>query len=362
MVCLLLAWQTSAEAQTTQPRLEQRLATPHQSSLGGGSLRGALDAISESTGVTYWLERRVDPQQGVEVPLAGPTAEAAFEKIAAAAGLVILPIDNLVLVGRAAWVDSTGTLILAALTEAAPAKENGQAGVEVRDVPRQRPVAIHRPLLSSPTEALQVVAEASSLDLQAVRLPHDLWPAFSSDAIRPATLWTLIGCEFDQWLRVADGKQLQSQPIPETVAIDKAYAKSTVEPLRERIEQVDPAAELVENNDRVTVRASVRVHRLLRPRPRVVAPRGRPQPAATSTARFTINWQNAPADKALQTLAQAGGWQLQIDSTAQSNCLRRIHVTVEDMPLVDLIQKVAEQVDVTPTWQDDVLRITPAAP
>ncbi|WP_068137976.1 hypothetical protein [Roseimaritima ulvae] len=359
---LVVLWLISGPgfAQSTQRDFEVRLAAAHQSRFSGRSLRDTLDILSQTTHVTYWLDRRVDSAQTVNVPAAGPTVEQAFSNIAAAAGLVSLPIDNLVLVGRADWVDRAGTLVLAAGSGAQPGDE-GQAGAAVRATSSERPVAIRWPLLTTPDEALTEVAEALNVDVGSLRLPHDLWPAFSNTSIRATTLLTLIGCEFDRWLRLDDDGSLRADAFPEEVSIEKAYPAGLVAAAKGEILQIDAEALLTEQGNQTIVRSGGRVHRLLSVRKRLGRrPAGRPRPGpavAVEDKRFTIHWQDAPAGAALRSLAQAGGWTLVMSSASGENAARLINLKAEETPLKELVNKVAEQVDLSASWDGDMLSI-----
>lgn len=365
IVTALLLVSTAGFAQSTQPDLEQRLAAAHQSRFSGRSLRETLDILSQATRVAYWLDRRVDSSQTVAVPSAGPTVEQAFSNTAAAAGLVSLPIDNLVLVGRADWVDHAGTLVLAAGSRAPRGRDNGQPGTVVPEQSSEQPVAIRWGMLTTPDEALAMVAKPLSVDVGTLRLPHDLWPAFSNDAIRPTTVLTLIGCEFDRWLQIDDAGRLSADPYPDLVSIEKTYPSALVAAAKDDIQQIDAEALLTEQRSQTTVRSGARVHRLLTVR-RLLSDRGpvhhrpaaRPRPdVATADKRFTIHWEAAPAGKALQSLAQAGGWKLVMLPATKEHAARLINLQAEDMPLKDLVNKVAQQVALTASWDGETLTI-----
>ncbi len=344
-----------AGAQSVSTSLERRLAAAHQSRFSGQSLRATLQTLSQATNVDHWLDRRVDPEQKVAVAAAGPTVEGAFASVAESVGLSSLPIDNLVLVGRREWVDRTGALIMAAAVGAAPGEIEGRAGAAVSMAAGAPPQSIAWPFLTTPAEALQTVAEKMNASADGVDLPHDLWPAFENDAIRPATVLTLIGAEFDQWLRRVDAA-IGAEPMPEHVAVEQAYPAAAVEKLRDQLRRVDPEATIQVRQTKADVRGGALVHREIQRSIYRSKQRRRPvagPPPTPSQKRFTINWQNAPADKALASLTGAGGWTLSVQPEAQEAVTRLINLQADELPLDELIQQVARQVGLRATFRDD---------
>lgn len=344
----------AADSGLTQTALESRLAAQHLSRFSNVTLRDTLDELSRATDVTYWLDRRVDASQVIEVARAGPTVEQAFVEVAAAAELVVLPIDHLILVGRAEWVDRTGSLILLAGTGATiPA----DGVIKLAGSTRWRGAAkrVGWPYLRTPNEALREVARVGRLDVSAVDLPHDLWPALRETSLRPTTAVTLIGCAFDRWLRIDASRRVTATELPAKWVFDRTYESDRVRARLEGIRQADPAARLVREGSKLQVRASLRTHR------RLAAVPQRPKPSL-STARYTLNFQNAPAGAALQSLANAGGWTLDLRGDAVVDaCRERVDVAGTDETLEVLVRRVAQAAGVAVRWDADRLVVEMAA-
>ncbi len=348
---LALAVSSVASGQRSPQAFELALAGDFQAQFVGATLRETLDRLSKEVGIPYWLDRRVDSNQNVKVPNAGPTVEDAFFAVATASELVSLPIDGLVLVGRQEWVDTTGALILA--------NAGGSA------IGNAKTIGVSWPMLVTPTEAIATIEQAMQRTPSGFKLPHDLWPAFTAEQTSGPTLLTIVGCQFDRWLRINAAGELGEGIVPDQVAVEQDYPTARVDRLRAEITQLDPEVELTVDKNRTRVRSHARVHRLLqrsaRPPTRTASRRPHDAASADSNARFTIRWQNAPARAALETLAQAGQWKLEIHPDATPQCAQRIELDAMDQPLNVLMQRVADQVGVRLRWEGPRVLVLPSS-
>lgn len=364
LVAFLTLSHVEVSAQLLQPGFEEELLRSHQSSFNGGTLRDTLAALSSATDIPVWLDRRVDSGQEMKVPNAGPDVESAFQAVAAAADLVSLPLDRLVLVGRPEWVDRTGALILAAGSNAAPSGTSGTAGPRRAAVSKENAIAMEWPFLTSSNEALQIVGDRMQVDVGSVQLPHDLWPAFQASAIRPSTILTLIGCEFDLWIRIDSDGKLRSSELPNLAAIEMPYPHNVVERARVQLMGMTPVPELSRQGDQTVVRGSPRVHRALQQRMAAAKMAssaladnpnrpGRRRVQGKPIVQYTLTWPNAPAGMAFQKLAEAGKLQLSIDPEVEESMDDRVQLDVKELTLPEVVQQIAEQVgvevEVTPT-------------
>ena len=81
-----------------------KLASPMNSVFDGKSFRSAITGIAEQVDLNVWLDRRVDPTAPVKVEASGSTVYGAIEQIAGSRDCVLMPVGNVLLVGRRDWV------------------------------------------------------------------------------------------------------------------------------------------------------------------------------------------------------------------------------------------------------------------
>ncbi len=69
-------------------------------------LRETLESITNAAQINFWLDRQVDPTQLVSLGTETKTPYEAIQKAAIETGLSAAAVDNIVIVGRPAWVQS----------------------------------------------------------------------------------------------------------------------------------------------------------------------------------------------------------------------------------------------------------------
>jgi hypothetical protein len=303
----------------------------------GQPFRQGLHRIADEANVNIWLDRRVDPSRTIRVGPVGPTVFAALEKLAASHDCVITPIDNVLLVGRATWVDQTLSNLLAIT----PSNNSRATTVKWDD-------------LTTPQEALQNVTQPTN----APDLPHDLWPAAMLRAVIPEVSITLILAQFD-----AKPQFSRTQPVPfqitrspKATTASRTYlpgGRSTE--IRNIVAELDPKHKAKLSGTQLRIQTSPSVHRQL-----VSRLLKDQQPAGPDPDRdtFTVRKMTTSAANAFQQLAASAGKKCVIDPAAANACQQQVTVEGQDITLKTLISRIAQQAGVQVTWQNDSILIT----
>ena len=156
-----------------------KLATPMNSVFDGKSFRSAVTGIAEQVGLNLWLDRHVDPTSVVEVGPSGPNVYGAIERIAASRDCVLMPVGNVLLVGRPEWV-AAATAAVMTIPDASSA--DARVKVAWED-------------LTTPSTALaRAAGKATNVSPE---LPHDLWPKTTWTDVNPAVAVALVLAQFD---------------------------------------------------------------------------------------------------------------------------------------------------------------------
>jgi hypothetical protein len=329
---------SSLQADDLSPRDEfvARLSASMDSLVDGKPYRDAILGIAKQAQVNVWLDRSVDPSAEVKVGSAGPTVYTAIEKIAAQRDCVLMPVANVLLIGREAWIDQTAATLLSLKLEL-----NRQNSID--DVSWQA--------LSTPIETLQVASTSANVSVNPP-LPHDLWPATDWKQIDRRAAVSLILAQFNQ--------RPQSTTSLESIRTDPASAdgkftrrydldKSCMAVLRSTFTRVDQKGQVEAADGWLVATGSVRAHRLaFSAAMNTLAETAKPVMADKATFQVKLS---EVAGKALQQLAAKLEMKCVIDSTAQDACQQAVTISGE-YTLKSLIEAVAEQAGVSATWKE----------
>jgi hypothetical protein len=255
-----------------------------------------------------------------------------LEKLAASQQCVILPLANVVLVGRESWVDRTATAILSI-----PENRRGSK------------LDISWDALSTPDEALAAVAGSSPRERPP--LPHDLWPAIRWREIDRDVAIQLVLSQFDAMSAKPD------RPSPPAVRFSRRYPRdaTSMSKLRELMKATDPAGEVRVTGDWLIVDGNIAAHR--KAMSMILGHSGAAARLNPEQATFTLKRMTTSAENAFTQLARAAGRTCVIAPDAGSACQAMVSVEGQDSTLLELVDAVASQVGVMALWDDDTLRI-----
>ena len=356
-------------ASPVDPELIDRLTTTIRTSIDQRPLRETLDQFARLGGYNLWVDRRIDPDQTVSLPAGPKTLFWALDQVATAAGVKVVAIGNLVLVGRPAWVDRLTGLILI----------NGD---RFRQFP---PATISWPEASTPAEAILAIGPIPEENRKRPKpndvppdndasLPHDLWPATRLQAIPRPLAKLLVESQFEPADDTANASAKardnnnanarDDERFDEDAAAKRLIVRYPAGPhlaqLREGVAAADPSAAVkpLAARDSVEVIGSSAAHvaaiRALLSRP----PSETPPKVDIDRVRFAFNLRGVQAGLAFQNLATAADHTLEVDPAAQAACLQLVMLQAEDKTLRQLVELIAQQVGVRATWGDNRLQIS----
>ena len=320
------------------------LNAPMTAVVDGMPMRDALERIRQAVGINLCLDRQVDPTSPVKPGALGPTIFVALKKIAAERGCVVMPVCNVVLVGRPPWVDRTAASMLAS------------EGSEAREDAADRFVNVSWPTLSTPAEALVAVAGDDRPAGLGELLPHDLWQEQKWEQIERNVATALVLAQCDLYLaerREGSSGRLLTEHRSITEPFDRMYSpdlKSSV--LRKAISSHDRKSRAVVDDDILLVKATVAAHRvgtnaLLTEFAKSVAAS---EPKDSKT--FSLKRTQTSAGAALMQFAQAAGRKCIIEDDAVEACQKQITLEAKDETIKNLINRIAKKIDVMVVWGD----------
>jgi|GEM_PF-1363374 len=338
LVCLCGVKIVSAQAPSenphvaVQPALVAHLTSDFRSAITDRPLRASLESVAMAANFNLWLDRRVDPTIPVRPEPNSTTPYQAITAIAKSAGLQAAAVDNVVLVGRAEWVENVLGAILTL-----PAG-GGVENISWTD-------------LTTPNAAMASINAA-----QRSPLPHDLWPAVRWTAMNVNAIHCLIAAQFDRVPSSTDPSGYQALTSKGKVAA--IYPRGAHMPLlRSAVMEADKTAVIKESDSQILIKANSKAH--------VAANNewlGRPPAKAAKSldidqVRFTLRLENATAEQVFRQLATAAGRKIIIAPNAEAACAEKVSLTANNETLRELSQRVADFVGVTLTWTASQLDI-----
>jgi hypothetical protein len=313
-------------------RFFRQLSAPMTSVMDGNPFRAGLTRVAEQAHLNLWLDRNVDPSLPIDAGPLGPTVFGGLEKLAASQKCVILPLANVVLVGRESWVERTAAAILRI-----PEKRRGAK------------VDISWDALSTPEEALAVTLGGTRRDLPP--LPHDLWPAVHWREVDREVAIQLVLAQFD-------APTTPAILSGAAIRVTRRYPQKAIslEKLRDWMQTADATSEIRSSGDWLVAEGNVAAHRIALSQ-LLGQESGNVTRVDPDRATFSLKKMTTSAENALNQLARAAGRTCVIAPDAGEACRSMVSLEGQDTTLRELVDLVASQAGVMAVWEDETLRI-----
>ncbi len=339
-----IVWQTGAglKLQLAQPTSVQWAEGP---TWPGPPLRKTLSGLSRANRVAIVIDRRVDPDQKLNLSLQNVPLEDLLRQAAASLGLGMTKLGPVIYFGPPEYTARLRTL-------------SEMRAEEVRALPYEA----RRKLTESgrlawddfavPREILGQLAEKSRLRIVGLeRVPHDLWAAAELPPLPLIDRLTLLLGQFDLSFQVSpDGDSITLAPLPARVAIVRSYSGGAdAEQLAEKWAAAVPQCEVKASGGMVYVRGLLedqeRIAALSRPAsrssnrpPKTVAhPPAKVRKAAPSDTVFTVPATKGPLLVLLRELAGKMQLELKIDEEA----MQKANISLDQAVRFDGVQNAS---------------------
>lgn len=310
-------------------------------------LREVLASIYEHWHVPVLRDRRIDPDQRVDLTLDDSPLSEILAEVARTAGGEVRLIDAVVYLGPADKVD-----LIAAVAELRDEEARALAtplGARLRE---RAPVEWD--MLSEPRALIAQQARASGLALEGLdKIEHDLWAAGRLPPLPLAHRLSLLLAGFDLTYQTdpATGS-LTIEPLDAAMMFERTYtlAPRSTPPLARWREQF-PDAQFSVRGRQLRVRAPVAVQRQIAD---ALASAARPpvpsaeRPARSATDRSNVRYTLAvsgPFGPLAKGLAERLMFRLELDPESQPHWNTVIRVEVKDATLEQLLDALVKPVE-----------------
>jgi hypothetical protein len=246
-----LAWR---DAEGVSRQLEQ----PVSINWLGVPLRQAVQNLARSQRVALMLDRRVDPDQEIELTLNDVALGEALSRIAAKLNLGMSRSGPVMYLGPAATAERLRTLVELREQEIDRLPAALRARLRV-------PKSCRWAMLSTPRELLAAAGGDYGLRIEpSSNLPHDLWPAGELPPVGLAERISLITAQFDLTFELSpDGGAVGLIPMPQRPVLEKSYRAASPAEAIGSLKNIVKHAELIPGDRTILVRGPAEEHDLV---------------------------------------------------------------------------------------------------
>jgi hypothetical protein len=358
-----VAISTGAHAQSgwlTGPALDRQLAAPVTMSLVKVPLSRALKSIRTAQHLATVLDRRVDPDQEVQLALTREPLRTGLRRLADQLRIGYCQLGPIAYFGPASTAGRLRTLAALRLEDArtlSPAAS--RKFLQLR--------SSHWEDLAEPRSLVEALAEEARVALVgAEKIPHDLWPAADLPPLTWIDRLTLIAAQFDLTFQFDKaGGQVELIKMPDKVVLARTYqATRQADTLAKRWAKALPTAHVTVEDQKIRVEGSLEDHE-------VVEQRLRGTPTQRTTVAlgkevYQLTVEQTALAQVLEQLAQRLSlefqWDQKIIERADISMDQLISVKVQDVTLDELLGAVLTGTGLTFRHEDRAISIYPVEP
>ncbi|TWU43068.1 hypothetical protein Q31b_21050 [Novipirellula aureliae] len=308
----------------------------------GNPFGEALDELAEQANVAIWIDRKIDHSATISAGQVGPTVYLSMQQIAEIRDCVIMPVRDILLVGRPEWVEETA--------------------VSLARLPNDSldPINVSWSNATTPSEIVESILDEAKLRAEAIDLPHDLWAANEWASVDPAVALTLVLAQFD--LRLVAATFPKRMKVESATARERYAVKYEVTPERTKflaaVRQRDRASQVQTQGQTMVVSASAAAHRAGTNQFFIEQSKMASSPTDLDTENLALNLLNTPANQVFEKLAGAAERTCVIQDSAEEACKTLVSFEAKKSSFRKLVAEVARLAEVTAEWTDQSLIIS----
>ena len=333
----------------TGRQFENQLNAKVTISWSGQRLRAAIRNLSKSQGVAIMLDRRVNPDQLIQLSVRELSLKEALVTLADQIQMGVCYVGPVAYLGPPQITTKLATLA---------------AIKEMQAVETSRPLTTMQSrrweALATPRELLQAIAEEAALSISGIQaVPHDLWPAVQLPRLSISQQLTLILAGFDLSFDIDTATSIRIAPIPNQLSLRRSYTLGRNSKRRiERIRKQFPEAIISIANNRITIDSTQEIHQAIRKTLGISSARPGKRNVTTGEKRYTLE-NRAPVGAVLNTIAQSTGYDLDISADAQERLKDPVSINVNEVTLENLLRASLDPAGLKFKIADGTIKVFP---
>ncbi|QDT11708.1 hypothetical protein [Planctomycetes bacterium K23_9] len=318
-------------------RFYQQLTAPMSLVIQGKPFRATLVQVANQAEVNIWVDRFVDPSQIVDPGQLGPNVFAALANVAEQQNCVAMPVANVVLIGRADWVDATAAAVMPT----------------ANSIPRSD---VSWEQLTTPRQALAKTNGASVE--KTLALPHDLWPAVTLNHVQKPVAVNLILAQFGR--RLSSPNQVDTAktlPLSANEKVTRRYTQN--DGLKSAIGTLSDPPALNSRSSIASIELTAKQHRILTTAVLGNASSNTPKRSLDERHIESLKIDKSKAGSILNQLAGVAKMKCIFAPSAQAARDKIISVDIKDKTLRQVIEIVAKESGLKVAWSDNSFQLIP---
>jgi hypothetical protein len=323
---------------------------------GSNPLRAALTNLSRHHEVAIFLDRRVDPDQTIDLVIADTPLRELLQRLASQLKLGVGQVGSVIYLGPPPTAAVLGTV--AALQEE---QEYGLPSAVRSRLRRLQP--LRWPELATPRDLIQRLADVAGLRVEGLeQVPHDLWPEADLPPLTFAQSLSLILAGFELTFEYApDGSVVQLMPLPATASITRRIPlRGSPAAVGAEIRRRFPDARFTIEAGSIVVDSTVEVSAAIQRLLDGTSSRPKPPPAkAKGEKRYTLRVQESLGAVAA-AVAKEVGVELLFAPGAEELRDKLVWLDVKEVTLDQLLRTLLEPGGLTYRLDEQTLEIRPA--
>jgi len=342
----------------TDGALQQALAQNVGITWSNITVRQALASLSKTQKLAVMLDRRVDPDQKIELAFDNVPLQEALERIASRLQIGVTGLGPVAYFGPKSITDRLRTV--AALRS----DEAGRLPTATRlRWTQAKPWKWDK--LSAPRDLLADLGRESGVKIEGLdQIPADLWAAADLPPLTLPERLTLVLAQFDlTYELVADGNSLRLVPMPEKPVIDRSYAVSGApQDVAAQLRQIKllAAAQIDVAGGKLIVRGRQEDQDVVND---VLAGHTAHRTSVTEGRKVYTLRVELPVGKLLDALEKQMGVEIQLDRAAISaegiSLETKVQVNVKEVSAEELLQAVLDPAGLKYVQHDNTFEIKP---
>jgi hypothetical protein len=327
--------QTVQQTVLANARFEQQLETPI-STRWDLPLKNVLNSISATQHVAIFLDRRINPDQRIQLEVQDKTMRTALQQIARQANAQISHIRNVIYIGPK---KTTHLLATVAAIHAEQHRRHQTENVRVFTISK----SANWERLSQPQSIVTAIADSVNVRVTNIdKIPFDLWDKHTLPSLPFAMRLSIILAGFDLTYQMNSDQSITLMPFPTEAKYRKAFSTNVSVANFNRITQSFPTLQITTHNQQLIAAGRwediAELEQLLRGNNR-----SRPKSTTTSKQVYTLTVTNQTIQNVLQAIASNEKLELVGSAESQKIWDKRISLEAKELPLGDLLLQVVGQ-------------------
>lgn len=339
-------WKTQAAFQRALASRFEMVEWPQAS-----QLRDQLQRLARWQQVAVFLDRRIDPNQVIQLSARDISLAALLDQVAAQAGGVSAQIGSVVYIGPRETVGSLSAIVRQRAEEA-----RSLGGTAAARLLRQRSMRWEE--LAEPRKLLAELGEEAGVTIDGITaIPHDLWPAVDLPPLswtdRVSIVLAGFGMTFDF---EQQGRSIRLRPMPAPTLIKRRYDATLSQIDLERVTQRFPDAVIEQTPQGMMVEGTAEEHERLKNLLARQSASPRPRSGEARTVH-SLRVQQQPIGAILKTLERKLNLKLEYDAGIREKLYMRVTFDLKDVSLEELLKATLDPASLTFRRDGDVIRI-----